>query len=218
MTKSPHRVLFATDIPFWRMSDGAHQRIASLYRHLSKEPYVSQVFYLGSPDAESAEMARSMGVDYQAFTSAKPPKNLLSRIQWYTDATLQQARKWITRKSCNVLIAEGPRSLNLSDFRWPWAIQRFREMVATFQPDTIIFEYIKMSYLLEALSTEERQRIRCVVDTHDILHRRAEQFFANGFPHWLMIDRQQESEVLNQFDLIMAIQEHEAEELVQEAS
>ena len=213
MPKSSHRILFATDIPFWRMSDGAHQRIASLYRYLARDPNVSQVFYLGSPDAESADLARDMGVDYQAFNSGKPPKNLLSRIQWYADATLHQARRWITRKSCNVLIAEGPRSLNLSDFRWPWAIQRFRETVAKFQPDTIVFEYIKMSYLLEALSPEERQRIQCVVDTHDILHRRAEQFFANGFPHWLMIDRQQESEVLNQFDLIMAIQEREAEEL-----
>ena len=78
MPKSSHRILFATDIPFWRMSDGAHQRIASLYRYLARDPNVSQVFYLGSPDAESADLARDMGVDYQAFNSGKPPKNLLS--------------------------------------------------------------------------------------------------------------------------------------------
>ncbi|MCH2182974.1 MAG: glycosyltransferase family 4 protein [Mariniblastus sp.] len=210
MPESPHRILFATDVPFWRMSDGAHQRIASLYRYLAREPHVAKVFFLGSPDADSARLAEASGVDYQAFSSDQPPEKLASRIQWYADATWNQARQWLTAKSRPLPIDEGPRSLELADFRWPWAIQRFREMVDQFQPDTIIFEYIKMGYLLEALTPEQRSRIHCVVDTHDILHRRAEQFFANGFPHWLMIDRDQEAEALRQFDLIMAIQEQEA--------
>ncbi len=212
MPESRHRILFATDIPFWRMSDGAHQRIASLYRFLSKDPYLGKVFFLGSLDAKSIDLASSCGVDYQAFTSDHPPENLASRIQWYADATLNQARKWLSRKSSPLPIAEGPRSLKLEDFRWPWAIQRFREVVNQFKPDTIVFEYIKMGYLLEALSKQQRQQINCVVDTHDIIHRRAEQFFSNGFPHWLMIDREQESKVLNQFDLVMAIQDQEARE------
>jgi len=209
MSESPHRILFATDVPFWRMSDGAHQRIASLYRYLAREPHVAKVFFLGSPDAESKRLAETW-VDYEAFSSDRPPEKLASRIQWYADATWNQARQWLTAKPDNESINDGPRSLDLADFRWPWAIQRFREMVNRFQPDTIIFEYIKMGYLLEALSSEQRAQINCVVDTHDILHRRAEQFFSNGFPHWLMIDREQEAKALGQFDLIMAIQEQEA--------
>ena len=163
-------------------------------------------------DEASRKLANSQGIDCDAFTSDRPPQRLFSRVQWYADATLNQARHWLSRKSKSIPTTEGPGSLKLEDFHWPWAIRRFREVVQQYKPNTIIFEYIKMGYLMDALSEQQRRQINCVVDTHDILYRRAEQFFAHGFPHWLTIDRSEEAESLKQFDLIMAIQEHEAEE------
>ena len=208
---SDHRILFATDVPFWKMSDGAQQRISSLHRYLASHGHAVHVFYLGKVDEHSRELVTQQSIDLSQITSDQPPKNLLSRLQWYANATINQARQWLMRPSCSLTDEDGPRSLELDDFRWPWAMRRFRETVNLFKPTIIVFEYIKMGYLMDALSEDERASMKCVVDTHDILHRRASQFFENGFPHWLKINREQESKALEPYDLILAIQDKEAQ-------
>lgn len=208
---SKHKILFATDIPFWQTSTGAEQRIASLHRYLSRDEYQSQVFYLGQVADSEAKLVEQQQVDLIQSTSDKPPEKLAGRIRWYADATINQARNWLNRETISTLPDNAPESLVLADFDWPWARTKFAETVEKYQPDTIIFEYIKTAYLMEALTPNQRKSIKCVVDTHDLLHRRAQQFFSNGFPHWLKIDRDEEAEVLNRFDVVMAIQNKEAD-------
>jgi glycosyltransferase involved in cell wall biosynthesis len=100
--------------------------------------------------------------------------------------------------------------LTLDDFKWAWAVTRIGEVVDSFRPGAIIFEYVKLGYLIDGLTAEQRNQIVCLVDTHDVLHLRAEQFQAHGFPHWLKIDRAEEGSVLKRFDAVIAIQENEA--------
>lgn len=208
---SKHKILFATDVPFWQTSTGAEQRIASLHRYLSGEQYQSQVFYLGQVADGESKLVERHQVDLIQSTSDKPPEKLAGRIRWYADATINQARNWLNRETVSTLPDNAPESLVLADFDWPWARTKFAETVEKYQPDTIIFEYIKTAYLMDALSPKQRKSIKCIVDTHDLLHRRAEQFFSNGFPHWLKIDRDEEAEVINRFDVVMAIQNKEAD-------
>lgn len=208
---SKQKILFATDVPFWQASTGAEQRIASLHRYLSTDDYQSQVFFLGRVSDAERELVNRHNVTLIENTSDQPPEKFTNRLRWYADATLNQARVWLNRESVSDLPADAPESLTLADFDWPWARTSFAETVEKFQPDVIIFEYIKMAYLVKALKPEQRERITCMVDTHDVLHRRAEQFFANGFPHWLKIDSNEEADVLRQFDVVMAIQDKEAE-------
>ena len=169
------------------------------------------MFYLGALDQSDQKLIQEYDLEVIDNSSDQPPDKLVNRLRWYADATLNQARKWLSQTSPQARPEEGPQSLKLEDYRWPWAQTRFAEVVESFQPTTIIFEYIPMAYLLDALSAEQRSTIRCIVDTHDVLHRRAEQFFAHGFPHWLDITKQEEAEVLNKFDGIIAIQSAEAE-------
>ena len=206
-----YKILFATNIPFWQTSTGAEQRIASLHRFLSKDEFCSKVFYLGQVQDSERDLIQRAEVDVVDNASHRPPEKLINRIQWYADATVNQARMWLNRAATRLADSDGPQSLTLDDYHWPWAVTKFAETVESYQPDAIIFEYIITAYLLNALSREQRERIVCLVDTHDVLHLRAQQFFEHGFPHWLKIDKDEEAEILNQFDVIMAIQEQEAE-------
>ncbi len=100
--------------------------------------------------------------------------------------------------------------LQLKDFRWPWAMKAFAEAVDEFKPDSILVQYIKLGYLLDGLSTPNRRKIKCLVDTHDVLHRRSEQFQQRGYQHWIQVSREEESTELRKFDVIIAIQKEEA--------
>ena len=210
-TTDNKRILFATDIPFWRKSDGAEQRIFAIYRFLQNEGFHCGVFFLGKLDDRFKQFVTDNQIEIFECVSDEPPEKLMSRIRWYADATVHQARNWLFREPNATVKADGPASLTLADFDWSWAKTRFAEKVAAFKPDVIVFEYIKMHYLMDGLSAEQRSAIRCIVDTHDVLHRRAEQFFANGFPHWLKITRQQEADVLTKFNTVIAIQQQEAQ-------
>ncbi len=203
-------LLFATDVPFWQKSTGAEERIFALHRFLKSDGLECRVFYLGPLNDNDRSLIQEHELDVYENGSERPPEKMLNRIRWYAEATVHQARQWLTSNT-KTAHPELPLSLKLADFAWPWAATRFCEVVDEFQPQAIIYEYVKMAYLMNALPVAQRERIKCLVDTHDVLYERAQQFWAHGFPHWLDIDREEESQVLGQFDAILAIQEQEAQ-------
>ena len=181
-----------------------------MHRFLVGKECTCAVFYLGKLGESDLELIQLYGLDVIENSSDAPPEKLVNRLRWYADATMHQARKWLSQTSPQARPDEGPESLTLSDYCWPWAQTRFVEVVESFRPTSIIVEYISMAYLIEGLDDPKRQNIKCLVDTHDVLHRRAEQFFAHGFPHWLDVSKSEEAKVLARFDGIIAIQSDEA--------
>ena len=76
--------------------------------------------------------------------------------------------------------------------------------------------WIDHTYLapLAALVPESRRLLR-VVDTHDVLHLRDASFHAGGLPPKCQISRDEESQLLSAFDMVVAIQEEEQQSLAQ---
>ena len=206
-----NKVLFATDVPFWLMADGAQQRIMSLYRFFCNSGFETQAFFVGTSRHRVTRQRRPDEVHLRPYTSSDPPRSLAGRLRWFANATMNQAMEWLATATRNQAV-QGPESMTLEDFRWPWAAEKFRELVDELQPDLIVCEYVKLAYLVDAIDDAVRDRIICAVDTHDLLFRRAQHFEAHGFPHWLKIDREEEARALQKFDLILAIQPHEAVE------
>lgn len=212
-----HRLLIATDIPFWRKSTGAEQRISSLVSYLTSESFVVRTFYLGQTELafndSDRQLIRESSLDVQQKASDQPPKSFAGKIGWYVDATINQfgkRKRTSQREPDPETESESSGPLRIEDFRWPWAFKAFAEEVKEFQPNSILLEYVKMGYLLESLSSQQRNAITCLIDTHDVLHLRCQQFRERGFPHWIEIDRDEESKVLNQFDVVVAVQPEEA--------
>lgn len=194
-------------MPFWHRRDGAAQRIFELVRFLRQCGGELQVFFLGQLDDADQAAIQLQGLDVHLASSDQPPQAWLPKMRWYVEATWNQIRQSTKRTGKPVDV---PASLRLSDFRWPWAIQRFRECCRRFRPHVILVEYIKLAYLLEALSPAERAAITCLVDTHDVLHLRCQQFEQRGFAHWLQITKAEEAACLARFDVAIAIQDDEA--------
>jgi len=206
-------VLMATDIPFWKASTGAEQRMTSLARYLSQAPFRLVTFYVGQLSPDDPKRIADSGLDVIFFESERPPEAFLARMSWYVDATRRQLQRLVGRgqlAATTTTADSSPQPLQIADYRWPWAIEQFREAVQRVRPDTIICQYVTMTYLLEALSLVERRRIRCLVDTHDILHDRGMQFGSAGYLHWLEISQAEETRLWNKFDAVIAIQDEEA--------
>ncbi len=206
--ETERRVIMATDVPFWRGSTGAEQRMLALSRFLSRDPFRLTVFFLGRVGPQDQIAMERSGLDVVFFESERPPEPFLKRIQWYVEATRHQLENWIRgfrQKDDHA----APQPLTLEDYRWPWAIEQFRRLVHRLKPSVVICQYVTMAYLLDALAPADRRQTLCVLDTHDILHERGRQFSTAGFLHWLEIDEREEIDVWNRFDVVIAIQEQE---------
>lgn len=207
------RILMATDVPFWRAGNGAQQRIASIASWLQSSGQELRVLYIGDqvPSERDRASLQQRHLQVEFATSDRPPRRWLNRLRWHWAGLLHQ---WQAEPPAP---ADPAGSLRLSDYRWAWAQVAFAEAVAQFRPDVVWIEYLTLGYLLEGLPPRRRAHLKCVLDTHDVLHRRADQFRQRGLPHWLDIDRTEEAAALAAFDVIVAIQPAEAQLLAEMA-
>jgi glycosyltransferase involved in cell wall biosynthesis len=204
---SEHRLLIATDVPFWNRSTGAEQRIAALADFLAKKSVAVCIFFVGELEEPDRQRIAAQGLDVVAGSSHQPPSDPYKKIRWHLQATLFRCRQLIGKSGS----PDRSEPLTLDDYRWPWAVDQFAELVNEFRPHSILIEYATLAYLLAGLGPAVRQNIVCLIDTHDVLHARDQQFRDRGYPHWLSISREEEAEALALFDVIVAIQPSEAE-------
>lgn len=211
MTIAPKRTIIATDVPFWRASTGAEQRIRSLVNCLVKQNLQLRLFFLATDNASQIREEITSNLELQSpnlsvevHASSDPPKQLKARLGWHLAGTINLLSP---KKS-----KPANETLRLADFNWPWAASKFTETVQQFHPNSIIIEYVKLAYLLDEIDTRTKP-IQTIVDTHDMLHKRYQDFKERGESHWIAIDAVEESEALNRFDTVIAIQPLEAEQM-----
>ena len=216
-----HRILIATDVPFWRRSTGAQVRIRSLVDYLVAESFVVRTFYLGQTNSQwytedDRRLIAEQKLDIEQQSSDQMPTSWHEKIGWYAN----QIRPKLSGNSggnendeavADQTAVPPTSSLRLEDFRWPWASKAFGESIDRFQPDSILIQYVKLSYLIDALTPQQRNSIHCALDTHDALHVRCEMFEQRGLAHWIDISREEEATELDKFDTVIAIQPEEAE-------
>ncbi|MEL7497061.1 MAG: glycosyltransferase [Planctomycetota bacterium] len=202
-----HRVLVCTDLPFWRGASGAQQRILSLVEFLRKRHAVRIFCLAGSTEVSEldAETIAAKNLDVEFRSSDQIPASFWKRVGWYFAATKNQ---WFPKSGSTT---QRSASTTLADYRWPWAIDALHESIESFRPNVLLIEYVKLAYLIEGLSKQIREQLFCVLDTHDVLHLRNEQFRSREVAHWINIDREAESAAVGLFDLAIAIQSEEAE-------
>ena len=207
----------ATDVPFWRKSTGAEQRMASLVHFLTIDGFSVRTFFLGQTDTDQftsldRELIKSQNLDIEQRSSDQPPQQFANKIDWYAQAARHQWTQWAQRSDEDESDGDATEEATptLADYRWPWAVSAFAESVAGFKPESIIIQYVKLSYLLNAVN-QERKEMLSLIDTHDVLHLRAKQFREHGYNHWIELSRDEEAIELKKFDTIIAIQDEEAE-------
>ena len=209
------KILFATIVPFWNRATGAQQRIFSMVKVLMAHGHQVQVFFPGHAELSDHNTARQLGLDVVFYCSDHPvasDQSLSSKIKWQMEAVKHAVHKFAEQnfKGDRRETDDEKHVRQLSDFRWSWAEVAFKKAVIEFAPQGIVCEYITMAYLVESLPVELRSKILCMVDTHDLLSQRQQEFANHGQPHWVSVSHEEEAAALRAFDTIVAIEQNEA--------
>jgi hypothetical protein len=137
--------------------------------------------------------------------------NLFRRFKWSIDDFLK-ARSWPTLDSILVRMFKSAMIYKERENweRYPRGLDSFVFRLHSRRKfDALIVEYIWMH---EAASIV-RDCIPVVLDMHDLMHKRAESFQANGIRYPLQIDKETEFRIIDTFDAVIAIQHAEASTL-----
>lgn len=188
-------VLLLTDRRFWRRSIGSEQRIASLLEHLAGRSVPVCAVYLG-------RLARGEREALARFLAPLPPLEFHSRprdvLGWFEDR-LGTGR----HRPSNPLLAE----------RRPGRRRFVQRLLRELEPRAVIVEFTRLTPSVYPRPPGARSRAPYLIDTHDLLHRRAARYREHGAAVDLDVDARDEAAALATYDAILAIQSGEARAL-----
>ena len=89
----------------------------------------------------------------------------------------------------------------------------FRELVRRTSPCAVLIDFTTTLPVLDGLLPAERKKLTVAVLTHNVIHRRTKLYRERGLPlDFRPLTREEEAALLQRADVIVAIQEREAEE------
>jgi len=186
------RLFLVTHIAFWREDGGgAAYRLRGLLRCYAERGIRTTVLFLG----RFAE-----GEVYVPVRGAFGVERLIAMPNWIAGCrgAIRAGDRWRL-----------PVQRRLGDYANRSVARLLRSLVRECRPDWIQVEYIMFAGLLSRVPPG----IPRLIDTIDVMHQRCRNFRERGASHFLAIDEAEEKQVLDTFDVILAIQPAEAAEL-----
>ncbi len=205
--------MIVTDVRYWHRSTGAEERINVMVRHLLDCGFdVVTVLATTLADAASGTTVaaergriRQLGLHVISLFEDWKPAGLWPRIVWEIKCTVNWLRGGTRRRKSS----GDPSTRYLADFAVPFLKPRFAQVLRQIDPDAVIAEYVTLAYLIPESGNHGKPL--WLVDTHDLLSERYRQFARFAHEHWIRISPEEEAAALAGFDVVIAIQPHEAE-------
>lgn len=221
MTRACSRVVVLTDRRFWRRSIGSEQRIASLIEHLVRRGDSLTVAYLGRLSADeraalAAFVARLPGLDVRARASgissrlADLGSALRAALRSRSRANEPNDPHERFRTRDELEPAHGRRANPLLLERSPARRAYSQRLLREIEPRAVIVEFTRLTTSVHPRDPASPGTTTYLIDTHDLLHQRAQRFREHGATVALDVDLREEIEALATYDVILAIQPGDA--------
>lgn len=178
------RILMVTDRCFWKSGIGCHERIFNLYSTL-RQFFEVKIFYCGVTSSEVIKDLSKKDLEGSVFLS--------DNYKNYSNE--------------NILISSSSVFMPLNVWKKEGLLENiYSYLKMTPHFDVIIIEYIWLAYLLDALPYSTLK----IIDTHDVMSRRNYLFSRMNPPlKWRHISFYEEINILDKFDIVIAIQNEE---------
>ena len=95
------------------------------------------------------------------------------------------------------------------DLLYPSSKDAFQIALKKIVPDIVIINYIHQHPLVDIVP----KNVLSIIDTHDLLYKRADTLRSAKLPVWMEINKEEEIGLLKKFRVILAIQKDEADQL-----
>ena len=215
------QILIITHHNPWPPTSGFHQRLVKLIKHLSNQGHQLKVVTVPVPPWEelSPRLEGTKIDENVTHYRIRFRKSVLQRLfrsirkRYYRlPQIVRQMMKYCgfhfppnqqTKKTLGSRTGQRYYKKNLEFFNYEFEQIGF---------DTIIVEHIQMNPVIAELCTEGKTTI---IDTHDIMHQRAIHHKEHNaeISHYHQWTREEESDVLSGYDVVIAIQSEEAAQL-----
>lgn len=191
----PKRILIIADFPVWPPFAGNTARIWSLMINLRALGHQVSFLGLGLSKPSVEALAEQWG----------PGIHNIPRVRARAEKPLFQGLKRIV---LNEFYVRGIGSPAVDHWLWPYMERGIAEFSARHQFDVVIAEYVFFSKALLHFGPE----VLKVIDTHDIWSARREKHRVLNLRHiWrYLADSAEEARGLKRADVVMSIQENEA--------
>ncbi|MFO7898155.1 MAG: glycosyltransferase, partial [Planctomycetota bacterium] len=201
-------VLLVTDSGFLEERRGCAARIRGLVRALRSTGCRVHVFSTTRAARWKRSAVKRAGIS-SAISMNSPLRNAYLALRAHVPESLLDTvkfvffhRRWARERARK---AEG---FALADFESDDVVRALSETWRELRPNVVIVEYIRLAYTLRAIGPSSIT----VVDTHDVMYLRQKAFEAQGIEHWLNVSEEEETARLQKFDIVVAIQQSDAEQ------
>jgi glycosyltransferase involved in cell wall biosynthesis len=173
-------ILIVTHVDFWKLEMGSHQRIFSLIEFLKKH-FTLYIAYINPRKTDD--------------------ENYLKKYNLNVIFVEELEKTSFDKKSINNFLDKNPI---LRNFYNEEITSKFNTIFSLYKFESVIIEYLQLSYFLPLL----KDKI-VLLDSHDIMYKRAESFEKNKQKHWLNITKEEEFSIFRNYHKVIAIQEDE---------
>ena len=193
------KVVFLTDVRYWRCRTGAQQRINALVQYMVRCGNEVTTLFAAPLLEEGGSKNAEKVCDHSLITNANlkvislvddwNPFGLAKKIKWQGKCILNALTSGLCKNDGG---AENPNAKNqatLASLQTVEFVERVDEFLCRIDPDVVVVEYVTLAYLLPPLDS---RRFLSVLDTHDLLASRCRQFEKLGHSHWLQITSEEE--------------------------
>ena len=148
------KVVFVTDVRFWRCRTGAQQRINSLVHYLvSARCEVTVVFAAPLDDENRANDLKAIDVICDRSLIDESGLRVVSLVDDWSPTGLIEKIKWKGKCILNAMLPvdhtteSKPITKSLETLRVPEFVPRAKELLESLAPDVVIVEYVTLAYL-----------------------------------------------------------------------
>jgi glycosyltransferase involved in cell wall biosynthesis len=209
--QQPHVAIVCDTVPYPARS-GDNQRIAELINVLRGKGWLVHLLVSALMDKRQKNICRShvdalhvyngSGIKTRTRNAVRRTVRLIDKIgkKMAIPPAEELASRWLGRTLRPLLMNYWQR--------YPQGLDRIvADLSAQYSWKALIVEYIWLYPAARSLYNG----VARLLDTHDIQHKRLEEFASRGMDFPLRITRDEESHIFNQFDAVIAIQAAEAD-------
>jgi len=167
------KVVFITDVRFWRCHTGAQQRINSLVQYMNRSGFTVTILFAAplSDEGDDRSLIDSAGL------------KVLSLVD---------DNAWMPNDESAETVGDSDRpATTLESLQTAEFVPRVEEFLQSLDPDIVVVEYVTLAYLLPP---KKSRRFVSVLDSHDLLASRCQQFQEQGHRHWIEISPEHQYE------------------------
>ena len=205
------RILIISNTPFLPVTAGNRARINQMVQYLLE--HGADVGMLMLPAADLAEWdVEAMRARLSYFEIATPPAGASpAAIRTATFRRLVGPMVGRIRRAMRRPMPRPQQPIGVDDWCPLWFRACTTRVTEEWAPDVAVIEYVFLSACLEHFVKTPTHSALRVIDTHDIMHRRREEYTTAGLaPQWFHTTYAEERRGLGRADVVLAISEADA--------